>query len=291
VGSIVSFFYPPAGALLIAVDGYMEGGLQGALLSVASMAASAGVGDWFGPVGTFGNELARAAVHGLIQGALGAAQGGKFGAAFMSAAVTSGYGSKFGQMGNRVQRVIGAAVLGGTVSRIGGGKFANGAVTGAFVQAFGEIGSKAAESSPPYDPNTKTGKLLSVEEEGANIDAAMAWAQENGWISKNVSYEYTGTELWNETCQCYAFGEAKNGAIVFGRGAGSPHSRLNDVLGSTTGTETALAVGAHEFRHLSPINRALPPPADWFNPIDPTRNMELDALKYGNEAVLDRRGH
>jgi RHS repeat-associated protein len=139
VGSIVSFFYPPVGALLIAVDGYLEGGLQGALFSVASMAAAAGVGDMFGhAVGTLGNELARAAVHGLIQGALSAAQGGKFGAAFLAAGVTSGYGSSgLGQIGNRVTRVISAAVLGGTVSKIGGGKFANGAVTGAFVQAFG----------------------------------------------------------------------------------------------------------------------------------------------------------
>jgi hypothetical protein len=142
VGSIVSYFYPPVGALLIAVDGYLEGGLQGALFSVASMAAAAGVGEMFGhAVGTFGHELARAAVHGLIQGALGAAQGGKFGAAFLAAGVTSGYGSSgLGQIGNRVTRVISAAVLGGTVSKIGGGKFANGAVTGAFVQAFNHGG-------------------------------------------------------------------------------------------------------------------------------------------------------
>jgi RHS repeat-associated protein len=163
VGSIVSFFYPPVGALLIAVDGYMEGGLQGALLSVASMAAAAGVGDAFGPVGNFGNELARAATHGLIQGALGVAQGGKFGAAFLSAAVTSGYGSKFGQMGNRVQRVIGAAVLGGTVSRIGGGKFANGAVTGAFVQAFGDAGQggESEATSVGTDQGDKRNPLMS----------------------------------------------------------------------------------------------------------------------------------
>ena len=58
-------------------------------------------------------------MEGGLQGALGAAQGGKFGAGFLAAGVTSGYGSKFGQVGNRVTKVIGAAVLGGTVSRIG----------------------------------------------------------------------------------------------------------------------------------------------------------------------------
>ncbi len=159
LGAIVSVAFPQfslLGKFMIAVDGYMEGGLQGALFSVASMAAAAGVGDAFGPVGNFGNELARAAVHGLIQGALGVAQGGKFGAAFMSAAVTSGYGSKFGQMGNRVQRVIGAAVLGGTVSRIGGGKFANGAVTGAFVQAFASRGGEEQGGAPDDASNSQS---------------------------------------------------------------------------------------------------------------------------------------
>ncbi|MCL4779940.1 MAG: RHS repeat-associated core domain-containing protein [Gammaproteobacteria bacterium] len=171
VGSIVSFFYPPVGALLIAVDGYMEGGLQGALFSVASMAAAAGVGDMFGPVGNFGHELARAAVHGLIQGALGAAQGGKFGAAFLAAGVTSGYGSKFGQMGNRVQRVIGAAVLGGTVSKIGGGKFANGAVTAAFVQAFGEMSSGGGSQRTGERDDIKE---IAAEERKGIIDSAIA---------------------------------------------------------------------------------------------------------------------
>jgi len=42
-------------------------------------------------------------------------------------------------------RVIGAAVLGGTVSRIGGGKFANGAVTGAFHTIQGKNPANARE--------------------------------------------------------------------------------------------------------------------------------------------------
>jgi RHS repeat-associated protein len=174
LGAIVSVAFPQfalLGKFMIAVDGYMEGGLQGALFSVASMAAAAGVGDAFGPVGNFGNELARAAVHGLIQGALGVAQGGKFGAAFMSAAVTSGYGSKFGHLGNRVSGVIGAAVVGGTVSRIGGGKFANGAVTGAFVQAFGEMASD--RGSQRTGPQSDVQEIPSAERKEI-IDAAIA---------------------------------------------------------------------------------------------------------------------
>ncbi len=98
-------------------------------------------------------------VHGIAQGAIAALQGGNFGAAFLSAAVASGWGSagigpKGNSSGAKIGRVMEAAIVGGTVSRIGGGKFANGAVTGAFVQAFnheGDYGDSdaAAEKSAP----------------------------------------------------------------------------------------------------------------------------------------------
>ena len=212
LGAIVSVAFPQfalLGKFMIAVDGYMEGGLQGALFSVASMAAAAGVGDMFPGAGNFGYELARAAVHGLIQGALSVAQGGKFGAAFLAAGVTSGYGSKFGQMGNRVTRVIGAAVLGGTVSRIGGGKFANGAVTGAFVQAFNheldlprskgpgvvfdstddaaaDMALRAGELSrnqPSYDISEYSGYIVPVEGGGYTYDSLIQGSSAESTVS------------------------------------------------------------------------------------------------------------
>jgi RHS repeat-associated protein len=190
VGSIVSFFHPPLGAALIAVDGYMEGGLQGALFSVASMAAAQGVRALYGPVGNFGHELARAATHGLIQGSLSAAQGGKFGAGFLSGGVSSGYGSTFGQMGGRVTNVIGAAVVGGTVSRIGGGKFANGAVTGAFVQAFGDAagGGASDDAVDEYVEGNLTKDISAHEADELFYEARWA-AEMAGEDTSNITFD------------------------------------------------------------------------------------------------------
>jgi len=145
LGSILSIIPGPwqaVGYAMIAVDGFLEGGLRGMVMSALSMAASVQVGDLFGNVTTkLGREALRAVTHGLAQGAISAAFGGRFGPAFLSASFSSAAGSyspRAGGAGVRgtVFRVVRGAVIGGTASAIGGGKFANGAATGAFVQAF-----------------------------------------------------------------------------------------------------------------------------------------------------------
>jgi RHS repeat-associated protein len=145
LGSILSFLPGPniVGGLLIAVDGFLEGGLRGMVMSALSMAASWGVGVKFGDLGSIGREALRAVTHGLAQGAISAAFGGKFGAGFLAAGFSSAAGSfspRFGGGGDlgKVLRVVRAAAIGGTASVLGGGKFGNGATTAAFVQAFGE---------------------------------------------------------------------------------------------------------------------------------------------------------
>jgi hypothetical protein len=126
--------------------------------------AAIGVGRYFTEtIGGFAHELGRALAHGVTQGALAAAQGGRFGAGFLAASFSSAWGSSgIGQGGNRLSRVAVAAVVGGTASRIGGGKFANGAVTGAFVQALNHDGDhaenapkKTAGSERVGDPRTE----------------------------------------------------------------------------------------------------------------------------------------
>ena len=71
------------------------------------------------------------------------AQGGKFGAGFASAGLTQAAapgisGIKGDGAGARSLRVAVAATVGGTASKVSGGKFANGAVTGAFSRAFND---------------------------------------------------------------------------------------------------------------------------------------------------------
>ena len=50
-----------------------------------------------------------------------------------------------------VHRTVAAAVVGGTVSEIAGGKFANGAVTGAMVHLFNAEGGNLGASSEPKE--------------------------------------------------------------------------------------------------------------------------------------------
>jgi len=83
------------------------------------------------------NLSARSVAHGLFQGSMRLAQGGRFEHGFMS-----GFFSSFVpglmpnvNMGDVGSMVFGAAI-GGTTEALGGGKFANGAITGAYVGLF-----------------------------------------------------------------------------------------------------------------------------------------------------------
>jgi hypothetical protein len=62
---------------------------------------------------------------------------------------------------NHLGNLVGAAVIGGTASELGGGKFANGAVRGAMAYALGELASRSQASgsysfSVTADPNDPT---------------------------------------------------------------------------------------------------------------------------------------
>lgn len=69
-------------------------------------------------------------------------QGGKFGHGFAAAGATQAFAGRIDGIDKgsqfSVKRVAAAAVVGGTASKISGGKFANGAVTGAFSRAFND---------------------------------------------------------------------------------------------------------------------------------------------------------
>jgi hypothetical protein len=91
------------------------------------------------------NAVQRAAVkiaaHGVVGGAAAALQGQSFPSGFASSAVSagitySGLGTALPGNDYAWSRTVRAAVIGGTVSALGGGKFANGAVTAAFQHLF-----------------------------------------------------------------------------------------------------------------------------------------------------------
>ncbi len=104
---------------------------------------AAGVGAGFSGISVFGSpvltEVAHAMAQGVAQGGLAEATGGEFEAGFLSAVAGASMrvvSSPFNI--NTVTGLAASAIVGGTVSEIGGGKFANGAMTASFVFLFSE---------------------------------------------------------------------------------------------------------------------------------------------------------
>ena len=134
--------------------------LQAGFASGVSAGAFSGIGTAlqgrFG--GTFAAGLSpagfglKALAHGTVGGITGALGGGRFGHGFASgglAALGSGLNnSRFvGRAGFSPLRVAVGAAIGGTASRVTGGKFANGALTGTFSQALNNERAEARNRS------------------------------------------------------------------------------------------------------------------------------------------------
>jgi RHS repeat-associated protein len=143
---------------VMAVAGYLEtGSIKGGLLAAASAGVSFGIGEAFklAPGASLSTTqlIQKAVLHGLTQGALSAAGGGRFGDGFLgglAGGLTEGIKLPKGPAG-----VAMAAVIGGTVSKIGGGRFANGATSAAFVHVFNFLNHqqlKAAFDAAPPTP-------------------------------------------------------------------------------------------------------------------------------------------
>jgi len=116
--------------------------------------------------GTIGKMLA----HGTSQGALTAAQGGKFQHGFFSAAFTAGFSPNMNGRSN-FAKVVSSSIVGGTASVIGGGKFANGAITGAYVMLFNHMMHDGDEK------NQKKSNVDSVSEETSIVYEGTYWKE------------------------------------------------------------------------------------------------------------------
>ena len=84
--------------------------------------------------------MARAVAHGISRGAIAKARGQTFRSGFWSGFASSAFSPGSSMGGDKTAgftlRTSIASVVGGTASKLGGGKFANGAVSGAFVHMF-----------------------------------------------------------------------------------------------------------------------------------------------------------
>lgn len=149
VGVVVSIVQPWSSAW---VNGFVSGFLSsgGNIKQGLIGGLSAGL---FSQIGTMKgiDTFSRAVLHGLVGGAASLASGGRFGEGFLGAfgskLVMAGlngfdpYRKLMGRMGdgdflNTVKRTAVAAIVGGSLQALGGGKFLNGAVTAAFAHLY-----------------------------------------------------------------------------------------------------------------------------------------------------------
>ncbi len=105
------------------------------------------------------------AAHGLAGGIVQDRMGGSFGAGFLSGSLGSYLGSSghSKNMSEMIGNTARDAVVGGTISVVGGGKFANGAQTGAFRYLFNEWTHQIIdELYTVYHGERKTGKVKTL---------------------------------------------------------------------------------------------------------------------------------
>ncbi len=149
VGMIVVTYYsggnPYATAAYAAYYGARRTGSVNAGLKAGAIAyISAEMSTWAGDMASYGPTAHYAAhmVSGCVQAEM---QGGKCGQGALSSAFTLAATPTVAKYsgGNAILGAMGAAVVGGTASAIGGGKFSNGAQTGAFSYIFNHCGHNA----------------------------------------------------------------------------------------------------------------------------------------------------
>lgn len=139
------------------VAGFLQtGSIRGGIMTGIATLAAAGVGANFTGTG-FAEGLKRAIAHGVTQGALSKAGGGRFGDGALGGFVGSAFGDIAGTgnggkpTGNIVMDTIIAAIVGGTAAAAGGGKFANGAQSAAFVMMFNHYSDGPTAKRTPGD--------------------------------------------------------------------------------------------------------------------------------------------
>jgi RHS repeat-associated protein len=136
-GAVAGFAAGLAGGLLngATLGQSMKAGFKGALWGAVSAGVANGIGTAFSGAGT-GAAAARALAHGLTRAAISKAQGGRYSEGFWSGFASSALGGTIGRAKTLGGQMTLAAIVGGTASKLGGGKFANGAVSGAFVHMY-----------------------------------------------------------------------------------------------------------------------------------------------------------
>ena len=112
-----------------------KGALRGGISAIASIAGSYATNYIGGILGhtsqSWGTELMRAGMHGIVNGAVSEANGGDFWNGFATGSVSSAIGSALGTTGSSSELVLASMALsGGIASQFTGGQFLFGAMDG-----------------------------------------------------------------------------------------------------------------------------------------------------------------
>jgi len=154
-------------------------GVKGAIFGGLSAGLAHGIGTVFAK-----DALMRAISHGVVRGILGRAQGGNFGSGFMSGFASSALGNITKGLKNMhtAMKLSFHALVGGTVSAIGGGKFANGAVSAAVVYLFNDASHNDFTKEGKY--NYKYIKNLKVTIDKMNKNSILYLTNNSNWMNK-----------------------------------------------------------------------------------------------------------
>ena len=179
------------------------------------------------------------AAHGLAGGIVQDRMGGSFGAGFLSGSLGSYLGSSghSKNMSEMIGNTARDAVVGGTISVVGGGKFANGAQTGAFRYLFNEWThhGRAFSNSRKF----KTQHAAAIHALRINSTSISENREHGGLIYRNSdgSYSFTGPTAGRKKSVDPRNAPAPNGANVtaYYHTHGAYNPKYNDEDFSTNG--------------------------------------------------------
>lgn len=113
--------------------------------------------------------------------------GGKFGHGFWSAGIGAALGGQINGIKTAVGRVVASAVVGGTISKLTGGKFANGAFGAAFARILGEARNHYQNQASAKANRSKVLELSSMTGESSSLFDGKVEVAEWGPLAGEIS--------------------------------------------------------------------------------------------------------
>jgi RHS repeat-associated protein len=226
------------------IDDVLTAAITGAAIGGATAGVTYGIGSYYGGLAkaqgtlTVGQEVSSVAAHGVVGGLSEGARGGNFWSGFAGGAAATALQSFGPKFETRGANTVKAAVTGGTVSVISGGKFANGAISGALAYSL----TPSSRGGPVYKKGS--GGVAYV---GGFFDKTIngpALGEYNEFDGPNKAY-FT----WDQG-DALAKWIDENGGNV-------------DVIAHSYGADTAASVVAagHSVNSLTTVD-----PVSWFRP-------------------------